>query len=115
MTGWTAAAYPTALAAATLLHYAVRGRSLPDELPSRWALDGTPVAWTSTARAATTDIAMTVVPATAAVWAAASGRRGASRVGLLAAASAIATVGAVTTVIRPLAGPRRERVCDPKP
>lgn len=102
-----AAAFPAGMAAATILHYAVRGRSLPDALPSHWGFDGAPDAWTPRRRAAASDLAMTVLPAALAAWAAASGRPRPARAGVLAAASGMAAVGALTTVIRPLPDRRR--------
>lgn len=98
-----AAAVPAALAAATVLHYAVRGRTLPDSLPGHWGFDGSPDAWTTKRAAAASDLALTVLPALAAAWATASGRPGQARAGALAAASGLAVVGAITTVVRPLA------------
>lgn len=103
--GWAlaaAAAVPAGLAKLTILHYAVRGGSLPAALPSHWGLDGSPDRWTSKRSAVATDVATTVVPALVGAWAAASGRRGPARAGVLAAAAGVATLGGLTTVIRPL-------------
>ncbi len=107
-----AAAVPAALAAATVLHYAVRGRRLPATLPSHWDVAGRPDRWTSRSTAAVTDLAGTLAPAAVAVVAAGSGRPGANRAGTIAGATALATAGAAVTVWRslgdrprPLAGP----------
>lgn len=107
-----AAAVPAALAAATVLHYAVRGRSLPETLPSHWDIVGAPDRWSSRSSAAVTDLAGTVLPAAVAVWAAGSGRPRVNRAGTIAGATALATAGAAVTVWRtlgdrprPLAGP----------
>lgn len=97
-----AAAVPTALAAATVLHYAVRGRGLPDRLPAHWNLAGAPDRWVGKPRAAITDLATTIVPAVVAVAAARSVRPGPQRAGMLAGASAIAAAGATITVLRSL-------------
>ncbi len=97
-----AAALPVGLAAATVLHYAVRGRELPDRLPSHWDLAGAPDRWVGKPRAAVTDLATTVLPALAAVAAARSSRPGPQRAGVLAGAGAIAAAGATVTVLRSL-------------
>lgn len=99
-----AAAVPAALGAATVLHYVVRGRSLPDHLPSHWDAAGTPDRWVPKARAAATDIAVTGIAAGVAGWAARSGRPAPSRAGVLAAASMVGAIGAATTVLRPTGG-----------
>lgn len=96
-----AAAVPAGLAAATVLHYLVRGRSLPDRLPDHWDVSGTPDRWVPKARAAATDIAVTSVAAAAAAWAARSTRPAPGRAGVLAAASMAGAIGATTTVLRP--------------
>lgn len=97
-----AAAIPVGLAAATALHYAVRGGSLPAELPNHWALDGTPDRFVTKRVAAASDLAATVVPAAAGLWAVASGRPRPARAGVLAAASGMAAIGALVTVARSL-------------
>ena len=102
-----AALVPLSLAAATVVHYAVRGRSLPARLPAHWRPDGSPDRWTTRTRAATADLAATVVPAAVAGWAALSSRSRPTRAGVIAAASAIASVGAVTTLVRSLGDARR--------
>lgn len=102
-----AAVLPVGAAAATVLHYAVRGRSLPADLPSRWSLDGRPDAWTTKRRAAASDLALTLLPAAASACAAASGRPGPVRAAVAGAASGLAVAGALTTVVRPL--PERRR------
>jgi hypothetical protein len=97
-----AAAVPAALAAATVLHYAVRGRSLPARLPAHWDIAGAPDRWVSRRRAAVTDLAVTLVPAVAAAWLAGSDRPGPRRAGALAAAGAVGAGGAAITVLRTL-------------
>ena len=98
----TAAMVPAALAAATVLHYGVRGRGLPDRLPSHWDVAGAPDRWVSKRRAAVTDLAVTIVPAAIAVATARSSRSGPRRAGVLAATSSIAATGATVTVLRSL-------------
>lgn len=107
-----AAGLPAAFAAATVLHYAVRGRSLPAELPAHWNLAGSPDRWTTRRRAAAADLAMTVLPAAVALWTAHSRRPPVDRAGAVAGTTALATAGAAITVWRtlgdqprPLAGP----------
>lgn len=103
-----AAALPVACAVATVAHYAVRGRSLPSRMPANWGLSGQPNKWTSKTAATLTDLGMTVAPAALAAWAAS--RRdtpGPERAGTLATSSMLATVGAVTTVLRSLPDKRR--------
>lgn len=95
-----AAAVPAALAAATMLHYTVRGRRLPDRLPAHWDVAGTPDRWVGKRRAAVTDLTTTVVPAALAVLAARSDRSGVRRAGTLAATSAVAAGGAAVTILR---------------
>jgi hypothetical protein len=97
-----AAAVPAALAAATVVHYAVRGAGLPDRLPSHWDIAGAPDRWVGKQRAAATDLATTVLPAVLAVAAARSARPGPQRAGVLAGASAVAAAGATITVLRSL-------------
>ncbi|MEA5053894.1 MAG: DUF1648 domain-containing protein [Propionicimonas sp.] len=103
----TALALPAGLAAATVLHYLVRGRSLPDPLPSHWTWDGTPDRWTPKRRAAAVDLATTLGPAAVAAWAATSRRSKPGRAGVLAEATLLAAVGASTTVARSLGARRR--------
>ncbi len=98
----TAAAVPAALAAAAVLHYAVRGRSLPDRLPAHWNAVGVPDRWMPKGRAAAVDVMATVVPAAVAGWAVRSGRPGPERAGLIAGATLFASIGATTTVARSL-------------
>lgn len=107
-----AAGLPAALAAATALHYAVRGRSLPAQLPAHWDVAGAPARWTSRGPAAAADLAMTLAPAALAAWAAGSPQPRPSRAGAIAGATSLATAGAAVTVWRtlgdrprPLAGP----------
>lgn len=102
-----AAGLPVALAAATVLHYLVRGRSLPAELPSHWDVAGSPDRWTPKTRAAAADLAATVLPAAVASWAARSAGPGPNRAGAIAGATAVASVGAVVTVWRSLGEGRR--------
>lgn len=102
-----AAALPVALAGATVLHYLVRGRSLPEHLPAHWDAAGTPDRWTTKGRAAAADLATTVVPAAVAGWAAWSQRPKPNRAGAIAGATALASVGAVVTVLRSLGDGRR--------
>ncbi len=95
-----AALVPAGLAAATVLHYLVRGRSLPDRLPSHWDLAGRPDSWVSKRRAATTDMAVTTLAAAVAGWTAGAARPTPQRVGTIAAATLAATIGATVTVVR---------------
>nr|WP_300145333.1 DUF1648 domain-containing protein [Propionicimonas sp.] len=97
-----ATAVPAARAAATVLHYAFRGRSLPAQLPAHWDIAGAPDRWMSRRRAAVTDLAMTLVPAIAAAGAARSRQPGPARAGVLAAAGAVGAGGAAVTVLRTL-------------
>lgn len=90
----TAAAVPAALAAAAVLHYAVRGRNLPDRLPAHWNAAGAPDRWTPKRTAM-------------AAWAARSGRPGPERAGLIAGATLFASISATTTVARSLGDGRR--------
>ncbi|MBK8460912.1 MAG: DUF5808 domain-containing protein, partial [Micropruina sp.] len=101
-----AAAVPVALAGATVLHYAVRGRSLPSSLPANWDVAGAPNRWTSKRQAMATDLATTVLPAAVATWAAYSGRPRPNRAGAIAASTAVASVGAFVTLWRSLGGGR---------
>lgn len=98
----TAAGVPAALAAATVLHYAVRGRSLPERLPAHWGVAGAPDRWLPKGRAAAADLAGTVLPAAVAGWAARSDRTGPERAGLIAGATLFAAINATTTVARSL-------------
>ena len=108
-----AAAVPVTLGAAIGLHYAVRGSGLPESLPAHWDIAGVPDRWTPKGRAAATDLAGTVLPAAAAVWAAAGSRRpNPNRAGAIAGMTALATASAAVAVWRslgerprPLAGP----------
>lgn len=103
----TAAAAPAALAAAAVLHYAVRGRSLSERLPAHWDALGAPDRWMPKSRAAVVDVAGTVLPAALAGWAARSERTGPERAGLIAVATLAAAMGAATTVARSLGDGRR--------
>lgn len=102
----TALLLPAGLAAATVLHYLVRGRSLPDPLPSHWTWDGTPDRWVPRRRAAVLDLATTLGPAAVAAWAVNSRRSKPGRAGALAEATLLAGVGATTTVARSLGDQR---------
>ncbi len=95
-----AAAIPVATAAAVVLHYAVRGRSLPDELPSHWGLRGRADRWSPKGRAATGDIVRSLAVAGAAAAAALSSGDRASRASVLATTSLVATTAAAVTVWR---------------
>jgi hypothetical protein len=97
-----AAAVPVALAGATVLHYAVRGRTLPRRLPAHWTVSGRPDRWTSRRRAAAIDLATAAAGAGLAAWAVGSARPAPERVGLLAGATMAAGIGAGTTVARSL-------------
>ncbi len=99
-----AVALPALLAGATALHYLVRGRTLPQRLPSHWGPAGRPDRWVSKERAAATDIALTAGAVALAAWSAGSDRPGPTRAGAMAAATASATLGACMTVIRPTRG-----------
>jgi hypothetical protein len=103
-----AAVLPTACAAATIAHYAVRGRSLPDPLPANWGLAGNANRWMSKRSAAASDLAMTVLPAGLAWWAASRrGGSGPERAGIAATGTMLASIGAATTVLRSLPDRRR--------
>lgn len=102
-----AAAVPAALAAAAVVHYAVRGRSLPDRLPAHWNAAGAPDRWMPKGRAVAVDMVGTVVPAAVAGWAAGSARPGPERAGLIAGATLFASINATTTVARSLGDGRR--------
>lgn len=92
-----AAALPVSLAGAVVLHYLVRGRSLPGRLPNHWNGAGTPDRWIAKGAAAALDVGMSVGLAGEAVIAARWMRSGSARAGLLAGtASAAVTVAAVT-------------------
>ncbi len=99
-----AVALPAVLAGATALHYLVRGRTLPQRLPSHWGPAGRPDRWVSKERAAATDIALTAGAVALAAWSAGSDRAGPTRAGAVAAATGTATLGACLTVIRPTRG-----------
>lgn len=95
-----ALALPVALAGATVLHYAVRGRSLPARLPNHWDAAGRPDGWTSKGVAAAADIAVTVVPTAFAALQQVRGRTPQAQAGGLAAAAMASSAGAVLTVWR---------------
>ncbi|MFT4217774.1 MAG: DUF1648 domain-containing protein [Micropruina sp.] len=99
-----AAALPVALAGATALHYAVRGRSLPPRLASHWDAGGRPDRWVSKERAALIDIGATAGAAALAGWAAVTASVGPTRAAALAGATMAATLGASVTVARPARG-----------
>ncbi|HHU39349.1 MAG TPA: DUF1648 domain-containing protein, partial [Propionibacterium sp.] len=98
-----AAGFPALMAAAVVAHYAVRGRSLPELLPSHWGPGGRPDRWVTKGRAASTDIGLSLVAA--AVGAGAASRtHGAGRAGRMALAAGLAGGVAKMTVIRPMKG-----------
>ncbi len=99
-----AAALPAVLTGATLLHYLVRGRTLPQRLPSHWGATGRPDRWVSKERAAATDIALTAGAVALAAWSAGADRPGPTRAGAAAAATTAATLGVCLTMIRPTRG-----------
>ncbi|MFV0452104.1 MAG: hypothetical protein ACK5LS_07650, partial [Propioniciclava sp.] len=80
-----AAVLPVSLAGAVVLHYLVRGRSLPDLLPNHWGWRGAPDGWVRRGTATTMDIGAALGIAGAAVTAAVPGRSGPARAGVLAA------------------------------
>lgn len=92
-----ASVLPLKLAA---LHYAVRGRSLPERLPSHWDLRGRPDRWTSRQRAAATDLVVSALAVGASGAAAVGVGSRPGRAGLLATASAAATFAASITLLR---------------
>lgn len=97
-----AAALPAALAAAVGLHYAARGASLPERLPSHWSLAGHPDRWIAKRRAAAQDVVLTTAAAAASAAASASRGDRPSRAGVQAVAATLATIGAFVTVQRSL-------------
>lgn len=99
-----AAAFPALMAAAVLAHYAVRGRSLPDPLPSHWDLAGHPDRWVSRGTAVLTDIGLSAGAALLAAFAAGSRTHGAGRAARLALAAAVGGGVAKQTVLRPMRG-----------
>ena len=100
-----AAALPITLAAATALHYLVRGRALPARLPTHWSLDGRADRWTSRRRATAADVGVSVAAAGLGLWAATSDRPGPTRAGASAAATLAASL-AVGTAGPPAMGDR---------
>lgn len=100
-----AAVVPLGLAAATALHYLVRGRSLPARLPSHWGVSGQPDRWVSKRAAGVIDVGTTLAAAAVAGWAATATRPTASRTGALAAATLMGGLGATTTVLRTVRRP----------
>lgn len=96
------ATYPAAILAAVVAHYAARGRSLPGALPSTWDLSGQPKRTMSKPAAASTDIGLALVAAALGVSAAVVPGGANGRAARLAAASGLATVTGVATVLRPL-------------
>ncbi len=100
---------PVMLSAAVVAHYALRGRGLPDRLPSQADIAGRPGSWTSKPVAAATDIAVAVAPT---VWAAVTvgrGGAGAKAAGSLATATGAAAVAAGLTLWRTAALDGRAR------
>lgn len=95
-----AAAVPATMAAATVLHYLVRGRALPELVPSHWDVVGAPDHWTPKGRAALSDIVTTAAAAAVALRAATSERPPTNRAGAIAGATLVAGIGAATTVAR---------------
>lgn len=102
-----AAALPIACTAATVAHYAVRGRTLPPRLPAHWSAGGTPDRFVSRRRAGATDIAVTVASAGLASWAGWGRGSGPERAGSLAVAAAVGAIGLATTGLRSLPPTRR--------
>lgn len=90
---------PTVLAGAVVAHYAVRGRELPDRLPSQLGLAGDVTSWTGKPAAAATDLAVAVLPT---AWAVATVARGggAKAAGALATATAASATAAGLTLWR---------------
>ena len=99
-----AAVVPVVMAGATVLHYLVRGRSLPPRLASHWDAAGRPDRWVPKGRAALVDIALTAGGAVLAGWAFAADRPGPTRAGALAGATMAGSLGAGIAVARPLRG-----------
>lgn len=95
-----AAALPVALTGAVILHYAVRGRTLPARLPDHWGVSGRADAWVSRRRAAVTDLAVALAAGSAAVAASGSTGRRPARAAVLAGATGAATGAAAVTIWR---------------
>lgn len=98
------AAVPALMAAAVVAHYAVRGRSLPDRLPSHWDAAGRPDRWVTKRSAALTDLGVSLAGAALGAAAAGSRTHGAGRAARLAVAAGMAGYAAKVTVIRPMKG-----------
>jgi len=100
---------PALLSAAVVTHYALRGRSLPDQLPNQADIAGRAGSWTSKSAAAATDIAVAVIPT---AWAAVKigrGATGAQAAGSLATATGAAAIAAGLTLWRTAALDGRAR------
>lgn len=95
-----AAGLPAVLATAVVAHYAVRGRSLPERLPSHWNWRSRADRWTSKKMAAAIDVTTSVVPAVAAGMVAVGRRPAVDKAGWLALASMMAGMSACTTLVR---------------
>ncbi|MDO5535285.1 MAG: DUF1648 domain-containing protein [Propionibacteriaceae bacterium] len=99
-----AAGFPVLMAAAVVAHYAVRGRSLPDELPSHWDAAGRPDRWVTRRTAAGVDIGLALAAAGLGATAATAPAPNARKAGRLALAAALAGGVAKQTVVRPMKG-----------
>ena len=100
---------PALLSAAVVAHYALRGRALPDRLPSQADIAGRAGSWTSKPVAAATDIAVAVVPTAWAAITIGRGGKGAQAAGSLATATGAAAVAAGLTLWRTAALDGRAR------
>lgn len=96
----TALALPAAFGVATVAHYAVRGPSLPARLPNHFDGAGRPDRWVSKGVAATTDVALAVLPTAWAAWSVQTRRPVAGRVAALALAASTGGAAAALTVSR---------------
>lgn len=101
-----AAVGPALLAAVVAAHYAVRGRSLPETLPSHWNLAGTVDGTVSKTVAAVIDVVTAAAGAGLAAYGALSSGDGGRRAGLVASGAAAATASAMVTVGRVTATPK---------
>ncbi len=102
-------AVPALISAAVVAHYAVRGRALPNRLPSQADFAGKVGSWTSKPVAAATDIAVAVLPTAWAAVTIARGGKGAQAAGSLATATGAAAVAAGLTLWRTAALDGRAR------
>lgn len=93
-----AALVPAGLAAAVVLHYVVRGPSLPSRLAAHWTLGGEPDSFIGKGAAAALDIGLT---AGAAILAS-TGGRGRRRAGMVTLGTVGGVLGAALTLTRPL-------------